>query len=203
MRLNNYQKETAKMIKRANTRLTALYEAGQKAGDMSAYNKAIEPLMTKEMQSTGLLHKSDKGVLQAKQAGSNYSQTGVTKLLADVLCKVPTLGELAKKAKEKLKESFKSIQDFVERGLARYSAKENIDSLNADSYDKLYEHVREQYEDDDVVSDTLRKIYDAVGTDEDGLYNYDELLREADRIWEERENEWKSVTGGDLPFTDY
>ena len=203
MRLSEYQKETAKMIKRANTRLTALYEAGKKAGDMSEYNKAVEPLRTKEMQNTGLLHTSKKGVIQAKQAGSNYSQTGVTKLLADVLRKVPTLGELAKKAKSKIKEEFENIQDFIERGLAKYSAKENVDTLNADSFDKLYEHVREKYEDDNVVSDTLRKIYDNVGTDENGMYDYDELVREADRIWEERENEWRSITGGDLPFTDY
>lgn len=192
VRLTPTEKQLGKELKAANVRLTTIYKESQKSGDFTVYNQIKEKLSSKEIQSSGLVHTTEKGVLQVKQAPSNY-RSDVGKLVADIMRSVPTMTQLKKKFERRFKELRGKIKDWWNLLGARLKVEEEKQA----AYDALYAYVEEQYTDAEK-EELMRETYERAGSE----YTADDLLQIVKEIEKEREDDWKTYTGGALPFTD-
>lgn len=192
VRLTAAEKQLGKELKAANVRLTTIYKESQKSGDFTVYNQIKEKLSSKEIQSSGLVHTTEKGVLQVKQAPSNY-RSDVGKLVVDIMRSVPTLTQLKKKFERRFKELKGKIKDWWKLLGARLKVEEEKQA----AYDALYAYVEEQYTDAEK-EELMRETYNIAGSE----YNADDLLQIVKEIEKEREDDWKTYTRGALPFTD-
>ena len=192
IKLTAEERELSRNLKAQNRRLATLYEESKKNGDFTLYDEVAKKLNTSEIKQSGLVHKSEKGALQVKQGASNY-RSDIGKVVADIMKTVPTITQLKERTKKKLVEIAEKAKDWFQR----LSAFTKVNEEKANAYDQLYDYVRQHFTEREAY-EVMKQTYDRA----EDKTNANELLRIVKDLEREREDEWKSITGGDLPFTD-
>ena len=192
IKLTAEERELSRNLKAQNRRLATLYEESKKNGDFTLYDEVAKKLNTSEIKQSGLVHKSEKGALQVKQGASNY-RSDIGKVVADIMKTVPTITQLKERTKKKLGEIAEKAKDWFQR----LSAFTKVNEEKANAYDQLYDYVRQHFTEREAY-EVMKQTYDRA----EDKTNANELLRIVKDLEREREDEWKSITGGDLPFTD-
>lgn len=192
IKLTAKERELSRNLKAQNRRLATLYEESKKSGDFTLYDEVAKKLNASEIKQSGLVHKSEKGALQVKQGASNY-RSDIGKVVADIMKTVPTITQLKERAKKKLGEMVEKAKDWFQR----LSAYTKVNEEKANAYDQLYDYVRQHFTERESY-EIMKQTYDRA----EDKTNANELLRIVKDLEREREDEWKQVTGGELPFTD-